>query len=193
LPYTTWGLEPVRCSPFNRPNRALPSLVRRQSPRVERSPGPEPGHGPSWVRLTINLDPGSGEGLLAGLVIAAVEFNREHQRRALRDHFGSGYSRAVETTGNQREAEEHLKNRLQQRERGNRYRSASSTAPDQQWEKQKAWSRLLLTRSSVVFAITALIWKQGGPEVPMRRPTNYGSLSSATASFSAACSKSEPG
>jgi hypothetical protein len=55
--------------------------------------------------------------VVAGLVITAVLFNRERQRRALRDHFGSEYSRAVETTRTQREAEDHLKNRIQQREK----------------------------------------------------------------------------
>jgi hypothetical protein len=55
--------------------------------------------------------------VVAGLVIIAVLFNRERQRHALQDRFGSEYARAVETAGGQRQAEQELKNRVEQRDK----------------------------------------------------------------------------
>ena len=55
--------------------------------------------------------------VLAGLIITAVLFDRERQRRALRDHFGSEYTRAVQTAGSQRQAEQELKDRFEQRDK----------------------------------------------------------------------------
>ena len=55
--------------------------------------------------------------VLSGLVITALMFNRERQRRALRDHFGSEYTRTVQAEGGQRQGEHALNNRVEQREK----------------------------------------------------------------------------